>query len=95
MEDHAPEAVAAGAGAAVAAPAAAGAIPVAVAEDHHATRLVTAALAPVPKPFYHRCFALLMYTLLFLPLISFSRCQQLIFNFCISCPDVLVDDLGM
>lgn len=66
-EDHAPEAVAAGAEAAVAAPAAAEAIPVVVAEDHPATLLVTAALAPVPKPFYHQCFALLMYTLLFLP----------------------------
>ena len=64
MEDHAPVAVAAEAGAAVAAPAAAGAIPVAVAEDHPATRLVTAALVPVPKTFYHQCFALLMYTLL-------------------------------
>lgn len=57
MEDHAPEAVAAGAGAAVAAPAAVAAIPVAAAEDRPATRLVTAALAPVPKPFYHWCFA--------------------------------------
>lgn len=81
MEDHAPEAVAAGAGAAVAAPVAAAAIPVAAAEDHPATRLDTAALAPVPKPFYHWCFALLMYTFLFLPLMSFSKCHQLIFNF--------------
>lgn len=56
MEDHAPAAVAVGAGAAVAAPVAAAAIPVVVAEDRPATRLVTAALAPVPKPFYHRCF---------------------------------------
>lgn len=53
MEDHAPEAVAAGAGAAVGVPAAVAAIPVAAAEDRHATRLATAALAPVPKPFYH------------------------------------------
>lgn len=55
MEDHAPEAVAAeaGVGAAVAAPVAAAAIPVAAAEDPPATRLVTAALAPVPRPFYH------------------------------------------
>lgn len=60
-EDHALAAVAAGAEAGVAAPAAVAAIPVAVAEDHPATRLVTAALAPVPKPFYRRCFALLMY----------------------------------
>lgn len=56
MEDHAPVAGAAGAGAAVAAPAAVAAIPGAAAEDRPATRLVTAALAPVPKPFYHRCF---------------------------------------
>lgn len=95
MEDHALAAVAAGAGAAVAAPAAVEAIPVAVAEDRPATRRVTAALAPVPKPFYHRCFTLLMYILLFLPLMSFSGCQLLIFNFGISCPDVHVDDLGM
>lgn len=52
-EDHAPEAVAAAAGAAVAAPVAAAATPVAEAEDLPATLLVTAALAPVPKPFYH------------------------------------------
>lgn len=58
--------MAAGAGAAVAAPAAAAAIPVVVAEDRPATRLVTAALAPVPKPFYHRCFALFdVYPLVF------------------------------
>lgn len=94
-EDHVPEAVAAGAGAAVAAPAAVAAIPVAVAEDRPATRLVQAALAPVPKPFYHWCFCLLVYSLLFLPPMSFSCCHRLIFNFCISCPDVLVDDLGM
>lgn len=49
--------MAAGAGAAVAAPVAAAAIPEAVAEDHPATRLVTAALAPVPKSFYHQCFS--------------------------------------
>lgn len=96
MEGRAPVVVAAGAeaGAEVAAPAEAAAIPVAAAEHHPATRLVTAALAPVPKPFYRQCFALLVYTLLFLPLMSFFRCQ-LFFNFCISCPDVLVDDLGM
>lgn len=50
MEDPAPEAVAAGAGAGVAVPAAVAAIPVAAAEDLPATRLVTAALALVPKP---------------------------------------------
>ena len=72
--------MAAGAEAAVAAPAAVAAIPVVVAEDRPATRLVTAALAPVPKLYYHQCFALLMYSLLFLPL-SFTRCQLLIFNF--------------
>lgn len=53
MEDHAPEAVAVGAGAGVAVPAAVAAIPVAAAEDPLATHLVTAALALVPKPF--RC----------------------------------------
>lgn len=53
MEDHVPEAVAAGAGAAVAVPAAVAAIPVAAAEDLLATHLVTAALALVPKPFHH------------------------------------------
>lgn len=49
-EDHAPEAVAAGAGAAVAVPAAVAAIPVAAGEDLLATHLVTVAL--VPKPFH-------------------------------------------
>lgn len=53
MEDHALAAVAAGAGVAVAAPVAAAAIPEAVAEDRPTTHLVTAALAPVPKSFYH------------------------------------------
>lgn len=48
MEDRSPAAVAAGAE--VAAPAAVAAIPVVVAEDRPATRLVTAALVPVPKP---------------------------------------------
>lgn len=97
MEDHAPVAVAAGAGAAVAAPAAvaAEAILVVAAEDHHATRLVTAALVPVPKPFYHQCFALLMYyppdfTSWVSPDVSY---WFLIFAFHV--PDVLVDDLGM
>lgn len=52
MEDHAPEAVEAGAGAGVAVPAAVAAIPVAAAEDLPATHLVTAALALVPKPFH-------------------------------------------
>lgn len=56
MEDPAPEAVAAEAGAAVAAPAAVAAIPAVAAEDHPATPLATAALAPVPKPFCHGCF---------------------------------------
>lgn len=55
-EDHDLAAVEVGAEAAVAAPAAVAAIPVAVAEDHHATRLVTAALVPVPKSLYHQCF---------------------------------------
>ena len=50
-EDHAPAAVVVGAEAAVAAPAAVAAIPVVVAEDHPATHLVTADLAPVPKPY--------------------------------------------
>lgn len=52
---------------------------------------------PLSFPFlnHHRCFALLMYPLMFLPLLSFSGCQLLIFNFCICCPHVLVDDLGM
>lgn len=55
MEDHAPEAVAAAAEAGVAAPVGVAAILGAVAEDHPATRLATAALAlvPKPKPFYH------------------------------------------
>lgn len=52
---------------------------------------------PLSFPFlnHHRCFALLMYPLLFLPLLSFSGCQLWIFNFCFCCPRVLVDDLVM
>lgn len=100
--------MAAGAGAAVAAPAAAAAIPVAAAEERPATPLATAALAPVPKPFCHGCLGpfdvyLPVFTaskfLLMSPVdlfvFYFFYFYFLFFHFCISCPDVLVDDLGM
>lgn len=74
--------------AAVAAPAAVAAIPEAAAEDRHATRHATAALVPVPKT--TTVFPSWCYTLLFLPL-SFQM-SAMIFNFCILCPNVVVDE---
>lgn len=68
-------------------------VPVAVTED----RLVRAALSlPFLKFSTTDVFALLTYTLLFLPLFHrFLQMSAIDLNLGISCPDVLVDDHGM